>query len=174
MRSVSEQVCQDRRTRNKCRTCTSSLARLRCVASEVSPAFLRGASPWVASLSLIKRSILASDFRIAFSSAGVPGAIPHSAYRLSSAVITSSIRLSNWVVSDSFKADAQASRQECRTRRIMTRIGPNILPQSRKKQATGKGTPCGTRLTNVRQHHNAGSLVQDEYTLDCSQFVTGR
>jgi hypothetical protein len=132
--SVS-QSCQDRGTRNMCRTCASSFARLRCVASEGSPASLREASPYGASLSLIKRSILDSDFRIAFSSAGVAGSIPHSAYRLSKAVIMSSIRLGNRVASDSVRAAAQASCQECPIWPDWTQQ----LPQPRKKQATGEG-----------------------------------
>jgi hypothetical protein len=93
------------------RSCPGSLLTPGFVTSEI-PSTDREV-PAAPSLSSVWRSSARIVFRIAFSSAVVPGAVSHRAHRISSAVMAYSKQASNLFGSGSARASAQASRQDC-------------------------------------------------------------
>ena len=101
------------RRNNERVACPRFFLRLRSVVFELPLDVVERTAPcFPGCFCFIRRTRAEMQVWIAVSSAGVPGSVPHSEYRLSMAVIAYSIRPINLLGSDSLNADAYASRQE--------------------------------------------------------------
>jgi hypothetical protein len=97
----------DGTTNNERVACPRSFLRLRSVAFELPLDAVERTVPCFPScFCFIRRTRAEIQVWIAVSSAGVPGSVPHSEYRLSMAVIAYSICPINLLGSDSLNADA--------------------------------------------------------------------